>query len=81
MIVSDDYVLGIPTSAYGWPHVVSFKQNPDMVPGHTALTLCGRTSRTYNFSGVFQWWHLRETVCAECRKAAVGVSRREGPRP
>lgn len=70
MIVSDDYVLGAPTSIYGWPHVVSLRQNDGLIPGHVARALCGWTTRTLNFSGVFLWWH-GETVCAECKKAAV----------
>lgn len=72
MIVSEDYVLADPTSAYGWPHVVSLYRNGgNLVPGRAALTLCGWKSRTYNFAGVFQWWHASSTVCAACKKAAA----------
>lgn len=72
MIVSDDYVLGAP-SAYSWPHVVSLRQNDSLIPGRAARTLCGGTTLTLNFAGVFLWWH-GETVCAECKKAAVSRS-------
>lgn len=71
MIVSDDYVLGAPWG-HSWPHVVSLRQNPGLIPGRAARTLCGGTTRTLNFAGVFQWWRHTETVCAECKKAAAG---------
>ena len=70
MIVSDDYVLGVATSTYGWPHVVSLYQNPHAVPGYVVPALCGWLTRTYNFSGSFLSWHVGESVCAECRTIA-----------
>lgn len=79
MIVSEDYVLGGPTSTYGWPHVVSFKQNPDIVPGRAALGLCGRRTWTYNFAGACLPWHYSATVCAECRAVALGPQKKHQP--